>query len=140
MKEVMIAIKRDMDYEEYSNKLLFWLRERMEKRFVERDYKYAKVFVSATYKAMWRDFGPAMYSNIVIQQREQEEAHVEIPTTHTHTHGDENFSVAEDITDASSDVQEDSQAEESEGDEDSEGEETVGSDESGSSCSGEEDD
>lgn len=147
MKEVLLAIKRDMDYEEYSNKLLDWMRPRMEKRFVERDYKYAKVFVSATYKAMWRDFGPSMYSNIVAQQREQEEAHVEIPTIHTHTHGDEIFSVAEDITDAN-DTEGESESESGDvsesgsdqGDEDSEGEETVGSSESGSVGSRSEDD
>jgi len=39
---------------------------------VKKDYTMAKVFVSATYKAMWKDWGHEMYQNIF--------------HTHTHTH------------------------------------------------------
>jgi len=39
---------------------------------VMEDYTMAKVFVSATYKAMWKDFGNTMYKSIF--------------HTHTHTH------------------------------------------------------
>jgi len=93
MKEVMIAIIPDLDMNGYSRDQLFWLRARREKKMVEKDYKYAKVFVSATYKAMWRDFGEAMYSCIHEQQRTAvpEVAEVTVPTL-THTHSDENFS------------------------------------------------
>lgn len=72
MKDVMLKIHANMVYEQYSNQLLYDLREIIEKRMVEQDYKLAKLFVSSNYKAMWKDFGPAMYSCVV--------------ATHTHTH------------------------------------------------------
>lgn len=70
MKDVMLAIKKEMDYDFYSKKRLYDLRELIELRMVEKDYKLAKLFVSSNYKAMWKEFGPAMYYSV----------------THTHTH------------------------------------------------------
>lgn len=85
MKQVMLNIYKDMEYELYSRSLLFDHRSRVEKRMVEQDYKNAKIFVSATYRAMWKDFGEAMYSCVVAQH------------THTHTHMEEKFSQHVDI-------------------------------------------
>lgn len=89
MKQVMLNIYKDLQYETYSRYLLLEFRSRVEKRMVEKDYKNAKVFVSASYKAMWKDFGEAMYSCVVKQ--------IENEHTHTHTHTDENFSQSVDI-------------------------------------------
>jgi len=47
-------------------------RRWVEKEMVIKDYTMAKVFVSACYKSMWKDWGHEMYQNI---------SH-----THTHTH------------------------------------------------------
>lgn len=68
----------------------------VEREMVEDDYTMAKVFVSATYKNMWRQFGEAMYECLVIQhlQREAEKTDDELESTlsteevdtHTHTH------------------------------------------------------
>lgn len=124
----------------------------VEREMVVKDYTMAKVFVSSTYKTMWRNFGHEMYQCLFTRHVEEQEARVEVPVlnqadTHTHTHGDEKFSVAEDIDDAydtegegeseSGDV---SESGSDQGDEDSEGEETVGSSESGSVGSRSEDD
>jgi len=54
----------DMDWDQ-SRKLC-------EMELVHKDYTIAKVLVSSTYKAMWKEFGHDMYQNIV--------------HTHTHTH------------------------------------------------------
>lgn len=84
VRKVMIEIAKMMEYEEYSNKLLYDYRKMVEHEMVVEDYKYAKIFVSSTYKQMWKEFGAAMYANIFA-------AH-----THTHTHG-EKFSQEVDI-------------------------------------------
>jgi len=47
-------------------------RKLCEMESVRKDFTMAKVFVSSTYKQMWKDFGHDMYSNIL--------------HTHTHTH------------------------------------------------------
>jgi len=47
-------------------------RQAAESAMVREDYTMAKVFVSATYKAMWKQFGHDMYENLI--------------HTHTHTH------------------------------------------------------
>jgi len=47
-------------------------RRRAEYDAIMEDYSMAKVFVGATYKAMWKEFGNTMYKSIV--------------HTHTHTH------------------------------------------------------
>lgn len=118
-------------------------RRLVEREMVVADYTMAKVFVSSTYKTMWKNFGHEMYQCLFLKRQ----AVLEEANTHTHTHGDEKFSVAEDIDDAN-DTEGESESESGDvsesgsdqGDEDSEGEETVGSSESGSVSSRSEDD
>ena len=133
MKQVILNMYKDMAYEIYDNSLLPKFRKMVEKRMVERDYKLAKIFVSGPYKAMWKEFGPAMYSCVV-------EEH-----THTHTHSDKKFSQQVDIPIYNGSDDEDDEAEsgsshpeDSEGEdyEDGESEADEGTDESGSSCGG----
>lgn len=132
MKQVMLNIYKDLQYETYSRGLLLEFRSRVEKRMVEEDYKNAKIFVSASYKSMWKEFGEAMYSCVV-------EKH-----THTHTHTDEKFSQSIDIPtyDGGSDTEGGSSRGDHEGDtededyEDDRSEASEGSDEGGSSFSG----
>lgn len=113
MKRVILEMRKDMVYEIYDNSLLTPYRRRAEKKMVEQDYKYAKVFVSATYKAMWKEFGPAMYSCVVGEELSQH--------THTHTHSDEKFSRDGGITDGEDDESgEDAEESGSEGQEDGE--------------------
>jgi len=116
-------------------------RRLVEREMVVADYTMAKVFVSSTYKTMWKNFGHQMYQCLFLKHQ----AVLEEANTHTHTHGDEKFSVAEDITDAtqgedSSQLGTDQEDAESQGDEDGSGEETERSSESGGSCSSAEDD
>jgi len=95
MKQVILSMRKDMSYEIYDNSLLLPYRKMVEKRMVEKDYRLAKIFVSATYKAMWKEFGPAMYSCVVSAENED---------THTHTHTGEKNNLAEDTkSDASED-------------------------------------
>jgi len=123
------------------------------KRMVERDmvlvdYTMAKVFVSATYKQMWKEFGTEMFlcmrakhSEKLKQMAAEEELRVKIPT-HTHTHAQgEIFSHEGSITsDGQDDEREDDEepedvGEDDEGDQDSEGSEDEGYDEGRSACS-----
>lgn len=111
MKQVILAMSKEMSYEIYDNSLLPVYRKLIEKRMVEKDYKLAKIFVSATYKAMWKDFGAAMYSCVVAQQNSGD--------THTHTHTDEKFSQSVNIPVATPHANEDTSDEEgSDADED----------------------
>lgn len=66
-------------------------RKRLEIEFemVSEDFRYAKIFVSATYKQMWKQFGTAMFESVW----------KEMEHTHTHTHSDEKFSRGGGITD-----------------------------------------
>lgn len=50
-------------------------RRWVERSMVEEDYTMAKIFVSSTYKAMWKEYGVDMLTNI--------------RHTHTHTHTEE---------------------------------------------------
>jgi len=136
MKRVIIEMEKDLSYEIYDNSLLPAYRHMIEKRLVEKDYKLAKIFVSSTYKAMWKHFGPAMYSCVVAEH------------THTHTHNDEKFSQQVDIptedgsicgqsTEESSDGVE---GEDGEDYEEGESEADEGSTEGSDADSGEEDD
>lgn len=105
VKYVIREIYKDAKYEEYSYPLIIALRKYQEKRMVEQDYTYAKVFVSATYKAMWKDYGEAMYSCVVKQiqevKQQEQELHIQIPVdTHAHTHEDEKISQPDGIKDA----------------------------------------
>lgn len=105
-------------------------RRYVEKYMVRDDYKLAKIFVSQTYKQMWKQFGNEMYSNLfrvrmarIEAEHEQIRAEIEglLPKsslaekgvrwvdTHTHTHTQSgNISSRVDIptTDASNDYQE----------------------------------
>lgn len=92
-------------------------RREAEYEAVMEDYTMAKVFVSATYKAMWKDWGTTMYRGLL-----------EKADTHTHTHTEEEDSIDIDV------YQEDGRTEflreETDGDEE-------GCSEAGSSSSGE---
>jgi len=123
-------------------------RRAVEKAMVIEDYTMAKVFVSATYKTMWRDFGHEIYE-CLFHKREQEQVHgkvrVEFSDTHTHTHEEEKFSHGGGITDGSREDDEEfeefeSAGEDDESDEDSETSEIEGFDEGGSVSSGSSDD
>jgi len=71
-------------------------RKWIERDMVVEDYTMAKVFVSSTYKVMWKEFGHDMYECLF--NRAQEEQAVEIPIhTHTHTHTAEVISQQDDI-------------------------------------------
>lgn len=83
MKRVFQWIHREWN-DFYSDEGLYQYREQAEKALVRQDYRLAKIFVSATYKAMWKDFGPQMYDSFV--------------HTHTHTHTAEIFSHVETTT------------------------------------------
>lgn len=74
----------------------------VEREMVRGDYKYAKVFVSATYKQMWKQFGHDMYHCLFHQKYDQpDEKSVEISIpTHTHTHSEKIFSREGGIKDA----------------------------------------
>jgi len=106
MKRVILEMRKDMVYEIYDNSLLTPYRRRAEKKMVEQDYKYAKIFVSATYKAMWKEFGPAMYSCVVSEEISQH--------THTHTHSEEKFSREGGITDDATERDDESEGEDAE--------------------------
>jgi len=107
-------------------------RRYVERAMVVEDYTMAKVFVSSTYKTMWRDFGHEIYQCLFQKRQEGIERDATDPNTHTHTHDDEIFSHAEDIPDGedSEEGESDSQSGDvsesgsDQGDEDSEGEET----------------
>lgn len=75
-------------------------RKWVERGMVKDDYKYAKVFVSATYKSMWKEFGHQMYECIFMEkERERQRENEEIRAhTHTHTHADEIISARIPIT------------------------------------------
>jgi len=130
MKQVMRRIEADMSYEDYSPKLLHHYRLRAEKRMVEEDYTHAKVFVSATYKQMWKHFGEAMYSCLQPQfEAERVGKAVSFEDTHTHTHSEEKISREGGITNDGSAKQDsedeeglDSEEQDSESQQDSEGE------------------
>jgi len=116
----------------------------VESAMVRKDYTMAKVFVSAVYKAMWKQFGGEMFISIrrkvnerIAELRAEEEACVNIPThTHTHAQGEiishEGGTAIEDGEgqDDESDYEEDGQ--DDEGDQDSEGPEDEGYSTSGS--------
>lgn len=115
------------------------------RKFVERwmvrdDYTMAKIFVSATYKQMWKQFGHDMYQAIFHQRQsklleEELSRRKSLEDTHTHTHDDEKFSRGGGITsDAEGqeviEVSGDSEEEDDEDYDDGSGSETEASDES----------
>jgi len=122
------------------------------RRFTERDmviedYTLAKVFVSSTYRTMWKSFGHEMYECLFRARAEKFEQ--EKADTHTHTHEEEKFSHGGGIDDAEPDEDDEgedgtegsgSQAgEDDEGFYDSEGSESEASAESDDSGCGESD-
>lgn len=111
------------DYGEDDSDLMV-ARRYVERELVVQDYKYAKVFVSATYKTMWKDFGHQMYECIFTQKQEAQarEAAELRAHTHTHTHTDGKKSGVGGITDADCGEEEEDECE-GEGDEDTEGDE-----------------
>lgn len=110
-------------------------REAAERDMVSENYRLAKIFVSAAYKQMWKQFGAEMMTAVCAELEKQRH-------THTHTH-EEKISHEEGIPKDADDEGKDSQAdsgieegEDDEGDEDSEGSESEASDESDDSgCS-----
>jgi len=148
VKKVMRRVETEMAYIEYSRQHLTAFRIHFEKVMVQEDYTLAKVFISATYKQMWKEFGEAMYSCLAPQfalERKVEAATVEEPHTHAHTHMEKIISREGGITtdasqvDTSQDEPEASGSEEGEdyeGDLYSEGTESCTEDESDNSgCS-----
>jgi len=136
--ESMIADHPDVDDLETA-------RRYVERAMVVDDYTMAKVFVSSTYKTMWRDFGHEMYQCLFTKRLEGIERAPHDPNTHTHTHGDEKISVAEDITNAEDSDEGSCEMEPEDGEdcedyEDGEGEETERSSQSGSVSGSEADD
>jgi len=139
VRRVVEAIIEEYEDEEDMDRA----RAFVESAMVRQDYTMAKVFVSAVYKAMWKQFGGEMYISIrrkhnerIAEMQLEEEACVNIPThTHTHAHG-EIISHGGSITsdgerqDDESDYEEDGQ--DDEGDQDSEGPEDEGYSTSGS--------
>jgi len=116
-------------------------RRLVERELVIEDYSMAKVFTSATYRAMWKEFGHEMFECLFQARAKRLENDAD---THTHTHREKLFSVAEDITkDAEDDEGEDGSTdygseagEDDEGFDDGEGSESEASAESDDSgCS-----
>lgn len=118
------VIERMMDvYEDVEE--LDYARRAAERDMVLEDYKFAKIFVSATYKQMWKQFGHEMYQCVFDMRH-----------THTHTHTDEKFSQSVDIpthVEQTEDDSEEQASSEDEGDEGSGSSEDEGYDTSGSS-------
>jgi len=116
-------------------------RDKVQRDMVIADYTMAKVFVSAVYKTMWKEFGHEIHQCLFRVRMERIEA-----DTHTHTHAQEIKSRQGSITDGKdSEGRDDAeepwgQDEESEGDEDSDGSSYEGHSESASSLVGSEDD
>lgn len=101
-----------------------------ERQLVAEDYRYAKVFVSATYEKMWKLFGAQMCQNILTHththtQPEENISRVDIPTTDGEAAGRESDAGYEDGGSEG--------CEDDEGDEECSGSETEGYDSGGSS-------
>lgn len=64
------------------------VREAVEREMVSENWRLAKIFVSAVYKQMWKQFGAEMMTGVSNARH-----------THTHTHTDEKFSHGGSITD-----------------------------------------
>lgn len=62
------------------------MRTRAERQLVSQNFRYAKIFTSASYKRMWEEFGTQMVENLL--------------HTHTHTHNEEKMSRVGGITNA----------------------------------------
>lgn len=80
------VVERQLDLRSKDNHTA-WdvIKLEVERDMVVEDFRYAKVFVSSTYKQMWKQYGVEMC--------------IHFEHTHTHTHSDREKSVAEGITD-----------------------------------------
>jgi len=99
-------------------------RSLAEQEMVKENYRLAKIFVSASYRAMWKQFGSAMMTCVVSN------AH-----THTHTHTDDLFSQSVNIPTALHANEDSTDPEGSDADEDGE---SQGEDHSDVECSDDE--
>jgi len=88
MKKVIIYIIEHYEDEEELGRARNWAESDM----VKKDYKLAKIFVSATYKQMWKQFGHEMFECVCKEY------------THTHTHTEEKSSCVEDYNNAEGNV------------------------------------
>jgi len=100
----------------------------IQQELVMEDYRYAKIFVSATYRRMWADYGAAMFENIW-KKTEAETFESKRAHTHTHTHSDEKLSREGGITDGEDSTDKESSSG-TEDDFEEEGEGDTGSDSS----------
>lgn len=133
VKKVALRILEDKEDLHISVK-----RARVQKAMVTEDYRHAKMFVGAAYKAMWSKY-----------EQEIMECVKNLAHTHTHTHTEEESSVDIDITEEDGEGDDDNQEGEGEaesvdwevcqGNEDSSSETDEGSGESSSDQSDEED-
>lgn len=127
-----VIIKAIEDYPDVED--LADARRAVERQLVIEDYSMAKVFVSSTYKHMWKEFGHQMYESVFTahQQKleeEEQKSRVNFSDTHTHTHSEKEFSHKNTINDDGTEEQDsedeegsDSASEDRRSDEDSEGE------------------
>lgn len=133
--EVMIS-----DYGEVED--LDIARRLVEQEMVVEDYTMAKVFSSAVYRTMWKNFGHEMYKCLFRKRVERMEAESKEANTHTHTHGQEKFSRRGGIKDGQDNEGSDNEESGSEEDDQGEGDEDgeSGTDEGYSEGSGDQSD
>jgi len=116
-KVILKAIEDYPDVEDLSA-----ARRAVERQLVIEDYSMAKVFVSATYKNMWKEFGHQMYENVfhAHQQKleDEEKSQKSLGDTHTHTHAENLFSSVVGITSDAGTSSGGDEQESSEGEED----------------------
>lgn len=124
-EEVFATCYTDRTFRTATDETFLFKAGQVERRRVTLKPGLAKFYVSATYRNIKKEFWRSIAQHVANQR--------EVEDTHTHTHTDEKFSVAEDIEngDDSSEVGgegEESETEgsetDSEGDQDSSGEET----------------
>lgn len=97
-KVIIKAIEEYPDVEDLDD-----ARRSVERDLVIEDYSMAKVFVSATYKQMWKQFGHQMYQSVHegYQQKlldDQQKSCESSAHTHTHTHAEKLISRQGSIT------------------------------------------
>jgi len=127
-KVIIKAIEDYPDVEDLSD-----ARRAVERQLVIEDYSMAKVFVSATYKNMWKEFGHQMYESVFHAhhqklEEEQRKMRVSFDDTHTHTHTGEKFSHGGGITHDASEDGEDEEGEHSASEDRSEEQDSEGED------------
>lgn len=96
-----VIIKAIEDYPDVED--LADARRAVERQLVIEDYSMAKIFVSATYKNMWKEFGHQMYESVFHARRqkleeEEQKSSEFLGHTHTHTHSEKLISREEGIT------------------------------------------